>query len=64
MRPTRGSARIRITRFSESYVNDDDRKRTIRCDVSWRAKRQDTELPAAIKELAEAGGVMQLQWRA
>ena len=57
-------ARIRIARFSESYVNDGERKRTIRCDVTWRAIRQDTEVPAAIKDLAEAGGVLQLRWRA
>jgi putative Mg2+ transporter-C (MgtC) family protein len=57
-------ARIRITRFSESYVNGDDRRRTIRCDVSWRAMRQDTEVPVAIKDLAEAAGILRLQWKA
>jgi putative Mg2+ transporter-C (MgtC) family protein len=56
-------AGFRITKFSEEFANQNDRQRTIRLDVRWRALRQDTEVPAAIGELANSEGILRLQWQ-
>jgi putative Mg2+ transporter-C (MgtC) family protein len=56
-------AGFRISRFSESYINNDDPYRTMRCNVRWRGLRNDTNVPAAVSHLADTPGVMQLQWK-
>jgi putative Mg2+ transporter-C (MgtC) family protein len=54
---------FRISRFSEMYINTDDRLRKMRCNVRWRGLRHDTAVPPAVAGLANAQGVLRLQWR-
>lgn len=55
-------AGIRVERFSETYLNTEERQRTIRCNIRWRGLRQDTEVPPPIKHLMKAEGVVRLEW--
>jgi hypothetical protein len=54
---------FRIAKFSETIVNTDDGFHTMHYNLRWRAKPQDTNVPAAVTELAHAEGVQKLQWK-
>jgi hypothetical protein len=56
------TAGLRITKFSESFFND-DHKRITWCDVRWRTVREQTKMPAVVEDLANNPGVSQLQWK-
>jgi putative Mg2+ transporter-C (MgtC) family protein len=57
------SAQLRITSFGESFVNGEDARHTMRCQVRWRCLPHDTAVPDAIADLARSEGIERLQWK-
>lgn len=57
-------AGLRVTKFSETFDNTGERSREMRCSLRFRRLPNDTAVPRAVGELAQAEGVLRLRWEA